>query len=307
MTEPLPPLSDEDLSAALDGMAGPDVEARIQADPSALARLGALRAASEAIGDAPTVGPEAFDALIIRAIEVGTDPAADARTEDATVVTPPTTPDGVVTPLAPRRRVSAGAQRWLVAAAVVALVAIGLGLVYSGTRDNRTQTAATGIQQDRNAASGETDATASRDDGKESSGAEANDHAFDAAPGQSGAEAVPELEADAMEPADLHQLGSFEDVSSLRTMLRAGFPQDAPTVEGDRPNNAAVTRCNDFIQTVLGDVSLSPDPDEVGQATVDGDEYLIYEFSVTDNADVGSKLITAAEPQSCDLLFTFVR
>lgn len=90
-------------------------------------------------------------------------------------------------------------------------------------------------------------------------------------------------------------------------MLRAGFPLDAPAVEGGRPNNAAVTRCNDLIQTVFGGVSLSPDPDEVGQAIVDGDEYLIYEFSVTDDVDVGSKLITAAEPKSCDLLFTFVR
>ena len=309
MTEPLAPLSDEDLSAALDGMAGPDVEARLQADPSAQERFDALRAASQAVGHAPADPvPGTFDALIARAIEVGTAPAV---AETGPAPTAPTSPDGVVTPLAPRRRTSPGLQRWLVAAVIVALVAIGLGLVYSGTHDGTTQDVATGAQADRNAARGEDGATpsASEDDGTDAGSSE--DSNVDEAPSHGADEpplgAIPDADPNAQELADLAQLGTFDDVSSLRTILRAGFPTDASMVEGERPTNASVDRCRDFAQTVLGDYSLDADPDEVGYATVDGDPYLVYEFPVSDPSVDASKLITAAEPRSCDLLFTFVR
>ncbi len=307
MTEPLAPLSDEDLSAALDGMAGPDVEARLQADPSAQERLDALRSASQAVGRAaaaPVRGT--FDALIARAIEVGTAPADTPPSPAA-----PTSPDGVVTPLAPRRRTSPGLQRWLVAAVIVALVAVGLGLVYSGTHDGNTQTTATGAQADRNTARGEDDATSSASEGTDAAGESSGDGGSDEVPSHDSAEpplgAIPDADPTAQQPADLAQLGSFDDVSALRTILRAGFPADASNVEGERPTNASVDRCSAFAQTVHGDYSLAPDPDEVGYATIDGDPYLVYEFPVTDPSAEASKLITAAEPQSCDLLFTFVR
>ena len=294
MTEPLAPLSDEDLSAALDGVAGPDVEARIQADPSAQERLAALRAASNAIGraPAPALDPGTVDALVARAIAEGTSRATGS---EPSLSTPPTSPDGVVTPLAPRRRSSAGRQQWLVAAVVVALVAIGLGLVYSGTRQARTETTATGAQADRNAARNGTTTVPSAEDASGDG----------AAPSHSGAQ--PDLDPSAQKPAALDQLGSFDDVSALRTVLRAGFPQDPSPVVGDRPTNASVNRCSSQIQTVLGEMALSPEPDEVGYATIAGKKYLVYEFSITGSSTVGSKLITAAEPESCDLLFNFVR
>ena len=309
MTEPLAPLSDEDLSAALDGMAGPDVEARLRTDPSARERFDALRAASQAIGQTPAPPmPGTFDALVARAIDIGTAPADADPSPSA-----PTSPDGVVTPLAPRRRTSPGLQRWLVAAVIVALVAIGLGLVYSGTHDGNTQTTATGAQADRNTARSEDDASPSTDEGidtaAESGGADQADQlpSHDAALPPPAVDPDEADDPDAQQPADLDQLGSFDDKSALRTVLRAGFPTDAALVEGDRPTNASVDRCSNFAQTILGDYSLGSEPDEVGYATIAGSQYLVYEFPVTDPSGDTTKLITAAEPNSCDLLFTFVR
>ncbi|MEO6987225.1 MAG: hypothetical protein ABI239_01100 [Aquihabitans sp.] len=295
MTEPLPPLSDEDLSAALDGMAEPDVEARIQADPSARARLDALRAASETIGrgSAPTLDANTVDALIAQAIEVGNSPAEDGEPSSA----PQVSPDGVVTPLAPRRRSGTGTQRWLVAAVIVVLMAIGLGLVYSGTRSPQNETAAVSTQNERAASSSDTAEPAA--DGAD---AAMPDHFDTEASG-----AAPEADASDQEPAALDQLGSFDDIRSLRSELRDGFPPDSAPVVGDRPSNISVDRCNNFIQTVLGNMSPAPEPEALGYVSVDGDPYLVYEYSITDSSTSGSKLITAANPDSCDLLFNFVR
>lgn len=298
MTEPLTPLSDEDLSAALDGMAAPGVDARIQADPAAQARLGQLQAARDAVAQAPVpvLDPAAIDALVAQAIDRGTAPAAE--------------PGGVVTPLAPRRRTSAGTQRWLVAAAVVVLMAIGLGFVYSGTHSDDTQDAGVVLQDDQASSQGD----ASNPEPSINSSAERGEDSAEAppdhgAPGQPDA-AVPTdpgAEADAQAPAELTELGTFDDKDALRAELRAGFPQDAELVEGPRPTEANVTRCNNFIQTVLVDLSLSADPDAVGQATVADKAYLVYEYAVDGGIEGGSKLLTAADLDSCNLLFSFVR
>lgn len=302
MTDPLTPLSDEDLSAALDGMATPDVDARIQADPAARARLEHLKAASSAVAQDPPaiLDPAVIDALVAQAIERGTAPASETA--------------GVVTPLAPRRRTAAGTQRWLVAAAVVVLMAIGLGFVYSGTHSDDTQDAGVALEDGRAASqddspSPEPQVSSSAEQGEDSAETPP-DHG---APGQPN-QAVPDdpsdetsPDSDAQAPAELTELGTFDDKDALRTELRAGFPQDAQLAEGMRPTEANVTRCNNFIQTVLVDLSLSTDPDAVGQATVADKTYLVYEYAIDGGTEGRSKLLTAADLDSCDLLFSFVR
>lgn len=276
MTDHHPPLSDEDLSALLDGMADPAVVERVRNDPDARARVEALRAAGDLLRKAPIqpLADSTVDSMIDRAL------TARTATDGATV-----------TPLAPRRAMSHGAQRWLVAAAVVALVAVGLGLVWNGTRGSSDQDAAS-TPTDANAAANHTRTP-------EDDASEMPSH---------GADGPAEAGANSDEVAELDDLGSFGTASELRMLLRGSFPDDSPTATGSEiPTVGAVNRCTDFIHTAFDDIELAPKPDEVGYAEVEGRNHLVYEFSVTGAASIGETLITVADPASCDLLFTFVR
>src|SRR4051812_6395945 len=86
MTDHLPPLSDEDLSAALDGEAPPEVVARIAADPGAQARSAALAAVRNAVAEQPDpLRAAAVDELIVGALAaVGTtgEGGGDASDQD---------------------------------------------------------------------------------------------------------------------------------------------------------------------------------------------------------------------------------
>ena len=108
MNDPLSPLSDEDLSAVIDGEASPAVIARVEADPRAQARLTALREAIARLQAEPAapLDQKTVDRLITRALS----PA----------------PDGLSSP--PSRAGRRTPPSWLVAAVVLACMAIGLGL-----------------------------------------------------------------------------------------------------------------------------------------------------------------------------------
>jgi hypothetical protein len=117
---------DDLASAHLDGATSPEEAARVAADPSVQARVEELRAAREAVSELPPIDPERRDAAIAAALAAFED---DARAASALRGT-------AVTPLAPRRTVSAPARRLLGAAAVIALLALVVPMLLSSTGDD---------------------------------------------------------------------------------------------------------------------------------------------------------------------------
>lgn len=288
MTDPRPPLSDDDLSALLDGEAAPDVAARVRDDPAAAARLEALRAAATAIHDLPvTPLPAAtVDDLVGRALA-----AADGA---ATGPAPDDDPDAVVAPLRPRG--GASVPRWLVAAAVVLLVAVGLSLVWSG-RDDRTETASTPPSAQDQASEEALDEDGAGDgDGATSGGVQS--------------EEVPAATPDQAIPGrgtEVTDLGEFATLDDLRTSLARAFPTDRAAVDGAAaPSAAAVLRCQQLMTEVF---VLEGEPTHIGQATVDGDPYLVYEFDAVSATDgtTPTTFLTVNDPTSCDAERSFER
>lgn len=292
MTDPRTPLTDEDLCAVIDGVADADLVARVRSDPSARARADQLHAAGEALRAAPLTPLDAatVDALVGRAV----DAAAPGGTAGA-VVTP------LERPAAGRR----GPAPWLVAAAVVALVAIGLGLVWSGTRTGDEEFATAGDQVADEvaapAADGEGDTMASAEDapGRGDPGEEAEAAApHGAVPTTAGAAGN--------ESAVLPDLGRYDTAADLRTALRDGFPDDVPLTSGtpvDSPTRGAVDRCrNQAIVTF----DLEGPANEEGVATVDGRQVLVYEFADAAVVD-GNTYVIARGIEACDPVLDFQR
>lgn len=298
MTDPRPPLTDEDLSAVIDGVADPELVERVRSDPGARARADELHAAGEALRAAPLtpLDPATVDALITRAVGGA---ATDAR------------PDPVVTPLtrppAPRR----GPAPWLVAAAVVALVAVGLSLVWSGTRTDDEQFATAGDEIADVAADGADGAdgdTMAAPEAEASTGrAESDDLAaedtLDALPHGG----VPTTAGAAgNESAVLPDLGSHATPADLRTALRDGFPDDLPLTSGtpvDSPTRGAVDRCRTQAMVTF---DIDEPASAEGVARVDGRLVLVYEFDDAEIVD-GNTYVIARGPDACDPVLDFQR
>ncbi|MCU1497609.1 MAG: hypothetical protein JWM47_1562 [Acidimicrobiales bacterium] len=305
MTDPRQPLTDEDLSALLDGASADGVAERVEADPRARARLDALRAAREAVAGATVAGLDrsAVDQLIGRALAVADEPTAgpDAGT------------GGVVAPLRPSRRHPGGVPPLLVAAAVVLLVGVGLVLVWSGR----------GGTPDRDAASRATEITATAD-GADSGAKSSTAGAGDA----KGAPATPtQQELSPYSPpttaatdatagsngyaAGLVELGRFETPEDLRGALKAGFPTAARSTDlwaerGDADlTEASVDRCDALVRALF---EIEGQARQRGVATVDGATALVYTYAYTldEEPDV-TTLTAAADTKSCNVLVSFVR
>lgn len=290
------PLTDDDLSAHLDGEGGPDVADRLAADPAAADRLSELRAAADAVRAVPVVPLEAHvvDALVTRAL------AAPPSAADG----PGAAGDPAGRPLAGRRRAN---PQWLVAAVVLVLVSAGLALVWSGTHG--------GAADDTASSAGLTERQA---DGPAS---DATESAGSATAGTGGGDAATDGDGTAGstgQAANLPDLGSFETSDALRSSLATAFPADAAagtaTSDGAPVTEAAVDRCVGLLREVL---PVEGDPTHTGFARVGAETVLVYEFTAT--PDHGSTttstiagqalttLTTAVRTDACDPLFVFQR
>lgn len=328
MNQPPPPLTDEELSAVLDGEAGPDVVARVRSDPSARARIDAFATAGRVLRDAPVTPLDAttVDRLVARSIEeVGhqqpRDGDGDGDGEDHD--------DAAVNPLAPGSRWANRAPQWLVAAAVVALVAMGLGLIWSGQQGGDDQVATTGTDtvtetspedQAGDDGAGGDDGAAPGDAPAQGDGeAQADAPDSDADMGEDAAEpgAAPEPDGEAPPTtagvggatgAEIADLGEFDSPDALRELLRTEFPDDLPLTSGSVPESptvGAVERCRNQLQQVFGIEIL---PTDTGFAVVGDQPVLVYEFDAP-SFDDGSPttLVAGVGPDACQSVLTFER
>lgn len=306
MTDPLAPLSDEDLSALLDGQAEPSVLDRLARDPAARARRDALAAAASAVASepiAPLEGPQ-VDALVARALAEGQAPAAEAG--------PPAPADAPeshaapVIPLAPP-----GGRRlpptWLVAAAVVALVAIGLGLVWSGrtVQNGNEDLAQTKADAQLEQAAEEDSTTLSVEGGPataEDGEAPTGDHSSESGPAESAPE-LPSIERRLGAPA---YLGAFATVEDLRAVVATGLPAtDEPLGDLELPTDAAFQRCAEQMRVQFS----IEDPATAYRLTVVDDVVsMVFEFDAAtfDDGDQAT-VVTAVRADTCDPYFTIQR
>ncbi|MCU1357837.1 MAG: hypothetical protein JWM89_3255 [Acidimicrobiales bacterium] len=320
MTDPaLPPLSDEDLSAALDGEASADVVARIAADPEAQARSATLAAAAEAIGTSPpSLDATAVDALVAGALDAipatdgvtaDDDPANDGPSDDG----PAGDGDGVVMPLAAGRR-RRTAPSWLVAAVVLAFLAVGLGLVWSGrgsdsvdrqTVASQASSRSRGPSSSADRSAGTSKTGANWNSSSTTTGA-SNPRGQTASDNQYSPASNGELSA---LPAAAQDLGQFPTPASLRKALAVSFSSTRTKASYGgatrAPSAAAVERCGTQVQVTL---ALKGGPLHRGYATVDGKQVLVYEFRATSvKTGKPTRLVAAVGRQSCDAVLTFER
>jgi hypothetical protein len=299
MTDPRPPLTDEDLSAVVDGEAEPHLVERVRSDPSARVRADQLHAAGQALRATPVTPLDAatVDAMIGRALDASVDTGG---------------PDPVVTPLTPPVPGRRGPAPWLVAAAIVALVAIGLGLVWSGTRSDEGEFATVGDQVadeagdpagDGDTMASAEDATGSRSDAEAGQADGAAPEALPAPPHG----AVPTTGGAAgNESASLPDLGAHDTAADLRTALRDGFPDGLPLTSGtpvDSPTRGAVDRCRNQAMVTF---DLEGPADAEGVAEVDGRLVLVYEFEDAAVVD-GNTYVIARGIEACDPVLDFQR
>lgn len=298
MNDPRPPLTDDELSSHLDGEGAPDLDARLAADPAATARLDQLRGAADAVHHAAVepLPADVVDDLVARALEAAV----------ATGGAPSEPGDHVVAPLRGRGRTG---PPWLVAAVVLVLMAVGLGLVWSGTRGGSTEDTATGASAGRSADE------ATRDAAAEGAGSTAGADG-DASGGQESSPPTTTSAEAGLGSADdgvtLPDLGAFETSEELRSSLADAFPASVPAGPASIAETA-VDRCAGLLREVL---PVEGDPTHVGFAQVGGETVLVYEFIAT--PDEGSTtttvagapattLTTAVRPAACDPLFVFQR
>lgn len=302
MTDHLTP-TDDDLSLALDGEADAALLARIEADPDARARLEQLRAATGRLRNV-AVAPledDTVDDLIAAAID---------------------------TPIAPSRPASGrgrSAVPWLVAAAVIVLMAIGLTLVWAGQSSDQDQAGATKSSetgpQDANADAGSSaDAAFSAEESTTGS-----ELALSGGHGAAPTTSAPAAGSPTAEPPVLY-LGSYPSAAKLREATASSFadawkasgspltfdsadpdPKVAPSARtAERPpSDASIDRCGDQLQVTL---SMKAPPIQAGYATVDDQPVLVYEFAAT-SARSGEKttLVAAVGLDACDEVVIFER
>lgn len=297
MTEPHLPLTDEDLSAYLDNEVTPEVRARIEADPQALGQVQDLVAARDAVAASrPAPLPShVVDAMVARALDsFDSSGAASSEQPDSAPLAPPSS-----IARARRGRASRSAT-WMVAAAVVALVAIGSGLIWSGVQS----TESSDVAGSADTAATEAERQAARQDpDSDSDNAEAF---FDGAPPTS------------VEPAEVTDLGSAETPAELRRSLAEGFPADSGPVsspaaeasDGGAAGEEPITigQVDSCAQQLGVRHGTGNDVTDVGTATVDGERYLVYDLELAEPHDAGDHLVAVVEiGHGCAPFITFYR
>jgi hypothetical protein len=298
-----PTPTDDDLSLALDGEADAELLARIHADPAARRRLEELRSARALVRDADVtpLGDDVADQLIATAIE---------------------------TPIAPARAASSGGRRatpWLVAAAVIVLMAIGLSLVWAGRSSDEDQASASKSASESTALDSASDTGGNPD--SSFSGGDATGGSSAESLGMHGAPTTV-APSTGSTTADLPvlYLGSYPSGAKLREATATSFadawkasgsPLAFDTDELDTqgssnaraaqepPPDTAIERCGDQLQVTL---SMKAGPIQTGYATVDGQPVLVYEFATASaRSDAPTTLVAAVGVDACDEVVIFER
>lgn len=295
MTEPQPFPTDDELADIVDGTASPEVLERLAGDPEAQQRV---RDVEDTIARLRSTPAEPLDEpdiehLIDRALDA-------AGAED---------PEAVAVPLR-RMRPIHRIPVWAVAAVVVAIAAIGLGLVWSGTRsdDGPRETASTDRSASRPSAeesAGDEDFGARPDD---ADSADDDSMDGDAANGDAVGDGGAAPEAAPNDLGDPVDLGDHPDVAALRSTLADGFPtegSDPATPSDSVPTSAEVSRCAVQVFELYTGEGLEPTPENIGVATIVGETVLVYEYGIPDG-DHGH-LLSIVTPLDCDPQATFVR
>jgi hypothetical protein len=280
-SSPSSPFSDDELSADLDGEVAPDVHAAIEADPAAVARRGELARARAAVGAAavPALDPSVVDDLVGRALD-----AAD---------------DGTVVPLPRAGAGRRGPAPWMVAAAVLLLMAAGLALIYTG-RD-QDQSAMT-VGDDAPSALADEEAGAEGADGSRP----ADDLSAAELP-QHGAAAPEAGIATTVDANDVGFLGAFDDPAALRTAAATQLvaSTEAPPADATEPSVESLDRCDQQLRAVLETEATSI---ERGWALVDGDTVLVYGFERPAFSDGSPTTVVAAVGiAACEQVVLFER
>lgn len=306
------PLDDLELCSVLDGEASPEVLARLQNDPAGQSRLDQLRAAREAVGSSSVEPMEAatLDDMIGRALaELGKPSPAGTDSEGPG--------SDVVAPLS--RTAKRSVPSWLVAAVVVVLVGIGLGLVRSGTRsDSEAKFETAGAAISSRSDPSELDESAGTDSAlavEESASDAAADDAAASSPlpeaeageGSAGLSTTTAPSTAPSAEAQLVQLGDFEDTDDLREHLRGGFPTE-PIVDTDRGDGvtdlAAASLC---LNKVKGLLDLSGEPIAAGLATVADQPMVVYELAYVTDDGRDTTVVMAVGELTCIPELTFQR
>ncbi len=306
MTDPRPPLTDDELSGALDGETAPDVSARLAQDPAAQQRSAELRAVGDTLRSHPVapLDPTTVDQLVSRALaEADVEPGSEPETGSEPATGQPGGPSPVVTPLAPARA-RRSAPPWLVAAAVVVLVAVGLGLVWSGQRDDRDQasdTAALAVDEDAGSGGGS--------DGSDQESATSEDEVSagrgDDAPAAESDEAPVTGEAPPLTDG-LRSLGDFPDEAALRSALASTVPTGRSTTSAEVPASDEVARCDTQVRHVF---DLPDPPTATVLATIADEEVLVfgYERASFEDASTPTTFVTVVDPATCTPRLSFER
>jgi len=305
MNEPTP-LTDDDLSAYLDGEVTDDLAARIEADADAQDRLAQLRGAAVSLSAQPVapLAPSVVDDLIANALAAAnTAPPPDGSDESDAGSSDATDPH----PLAPPQPIRRGAPRWLVAAAIVVLMGIGLGFVWSGTHSDTTKpsdlaTSAERAKPTESKSAADSDAAAG---GDASASAAVPPHG---GAGSTNSASSPSVTA----KTPVIDLGAFATGDALRTALATSFPAQ-PVAPKPAVTVAALDRCAGLLQQVL---PIAGAPTHVGVAAVAGKTVAVYEFVGAPDAattkssttvPVATTLTVAVHPSACDQVIAFQR
>lgn len=276
------PFSDDELSAALDGELDPEALVRLEADPEASARLASLRAAADAVGSpVPPLEDDTVDRMITAALD---EPAAP-----------------------PRPAAAPGRGRWLVAAAVILLMAAGLTLVWAGRDDGSGESAAADRtdQAEPEAADAPPTTVATAEEL-----AADGSTAFSTGSGEAGL--APTAGA-AGGPVDL---GAFDSSAALRSAVATAWSASTTTADANStkaesrsmapPDELQIQRCGDQAAVIF---AVTTDPTRVGYATVGDAPTLVYEFTGVEVEDgqPASNLVIATDVDTCTPLLSFVR
>lgn len=329
MTDQVTPLSDEELSAHLDGESGPEVGERIAAEPEARSRMASLAAAARAIAAEPVtpLPPATVDNIVAQAlaaateVERGAGGAADAKgVSDGRPPAPLPASGGSgdetgVAPLAPSRsgRGRAAPPAWLVAAVVLLVFAVGAGLVIAGRNGGRQDAAAPTTSKSA-ASDGAADrspsatggAESNQDQGSASAGSPSPDESPTLVPGHGAPAPDPSttVTGSFAVPAPLW-LGLFSTPDALRTELATTFPAQPQPSPETPPTAASIGRCADQVGVTL---ALKGKPLHQGYASVAGTMVLVYEFASTSFRNKQpTTLVAAVGAASCDPVVTFER
>lgn len=294
MSTDRPPLDDLDLSAYLDGEDDGDVSARLESEPGGRERLDQLRVARDAVAGADVVAlsDDQVDSIVAVAMAVDADNSSD---------------DGHPVAPVPISRRSSGPPMWAVAAVVLALVGIGLTLVWSGRDTGDDDVAFTEIGA---SISDDESADSSSDgDGRESS--TASEMAPEASAGTDVLEGDSELSTTTAPVGGnaaptLVYLGEFSDADALREHLRAAFPTDGagPLPDtGVTDDLTAAFRCLGKVDGLF----TSGEPTDVGLADVDGSFVVVYDMPYQTDQGRNTTLVIAVDEISCTPVLTFQR